>query len=197
MTESTPILTGKFVRLEPLNSSHVAGLWHAAQFDSMWAYMPQHPRTPDQLSALVDEFLRPDYLTHNIPLAIVDTSTNQPVGSTQILDIQWAHRGGEIGWTWLTPRVWRSAVNTECKLLLLTYCFENLGFIRVQLKTDARNERSQQAIERLGAIREGVLRKHRILNDGYIRDSVYYSIVDDEWPKVKANLVRKLKNHAP
>ncbi len=100
----------------------------------------------------------------------------------------------EIGWTWLARDAWRTPINTECKYLLLRHCFEDLGMVRVQVKTDARNVRAQRAIERLGALREGVLRRHRILPDGYIRNSVYYSILDAEWPAVKARLEGLLRN---
>jgi len=125
--------------------------------------------------------------------AVIDTATGQAVGVTSLMDIRRGDRGLEIGGTWLTPRVWRSAVNSECKYLLLRHAFEVLGCIRVQLKTDSRNTRSQRAIERLGAVKEGVLRKHMILHDGYTRDTVMYSIVDDEWPVVKARLEATLK----
>lgn len=110
------------------------------------------------------------------------------VGSTRLIDLSETDRGVEIGWTWLTPSVWRTAVNTECKFLLLRYCFEELNLIRVMLKTDSRNMRSQAAITRLGAVKEGVLRNHRILPDGYIRDSVIFSIIDQEWPNVCKHL---------
>jgi len=122
------------------------------------------------------------------PLVVVDRTTDTIVGSTRYLDIVPAHKAVEIGWTWLTPSVWRTSINTECKYLLLRHAFETAGAIRVCLKTDSRNLRSQAAIERIGGVREGVLRRHRILPDGYRRDSVYYSIIDEEWPAVKARL---------
>jgi len=176
------------VRLETLTRDHVPDLWAVAQHDEIWRYMPVHPRSYDSMSRMVAGIIAETAHGQVIPFATRNLATGQIVGSTQILDIQPAHRGAEIGFTWLTPAAWRTAINTECKLLLLTYCFESMNLIRVQLKTDARNNRSQRAIERLGAVREGVLRKHRILHDGYIRDSVYYSIVDNEWPHVKLKL---------
>ena len=124
---------------------------------------------------------------------IVRKSDERAIGMTAYLDIQPRNRGLEIGGTWLTPDVWRTAINTECKYLLLRHAFETLGCIRVQLKTDARNIRSQRAIERLGAVKEGVLRKHMIVKNGYERDTVMYSITDTEWPSVKANLEEKLR----
>jgi RimJ/RimL family protein N-acetyltransferase len=122
------------------------------------------------------------------PFAIVELASGAAVGSTRYLNITPRDRGIEIGWTWLAPRMQRSAVNTECKYLLLRHAFETLGAIRVQLKTDARNLTSQRAIERLGAVREGVLRKHMIVLHGHQRDTVMYSITDDEWPAVKSRL---------
>ncbi|MDR3711091.1 MAG: GNAT family protein [Capsulimonadaceae bacterium] len=183
-----PTLTGQHVRLEKLSPDHASGLWEASRFDEIWSYMPKRPRTLDEMCAMIESFTTPTYLDSNKPYAIIEAASNAVIGSTQLLDIDWANRGAEIGWTWLTPRVWRSPVNTECKLLLLAHCFETLKFLRVQLKTDARNERSQKAIERLGAVREGVLRRHRILSDGFVRDSVYYSIVSEEWPAVRDRL---------
>jgi RimJ/RimL family protein N-acetyltransferase len=114
------------------------------------------------------------------------------VGSTRYLDIRRENRGLEIGWTWLAAAVQRTAVNTECKYLLLRHAFETLGAIRVQLRTDLRNLRSQRAIERIGATREGVFRQERIMWDGYLRDSVFYSVIDCEWPAVKARLEARL-----
>lgn len=122
------------------------------------------------------------------PWVIEERATGRLAGSTRYLDISWAHRSLEIGWTWLAPEWWGRAVNLECKRILLAHAFERLDCVRVQLKTDARNLRSQKAIERLGAVREGVLRHHRILPDGYRRDSVYYSILSAEWPMVKERL---------
>jgi len=115
------------------------------------------------------------------------------VGSTRFLNISIQNRNLEIGSTWLSPTVWRTRINTECKYLLLKHCFETLGTIRVQLKTDSRNVRSQRSIERLGAVKEGVLRNHMIMPDGYLRDSVVYSIIDKEWVQVKNKLESMLR----
>jgi RimJ/RimL family protein N-acetyltransferase len=123
-----------------------------------------------------------------IPFATVLRESGRAIGSTRYLDIRRADRGPEIGWTWIAPQHQRSAVNTECKYLLLRHAFEDLEAVRVQLKTDRRNERSQHAIKRLGAVREGVLRKHMAVRDGFIRDTVYYSILDSEWPEVRRRL---------
>src|SRR5699024_2902682 len=113
--------------------------------------------------------------------------------STRFLNISIPNSNLEIGWTWLSPKVWRTSINTECKYLLLKHCFEMLGAIRVQLKTDSRNVRSQQAIERIGAVKEGVLRNHMVMSDGFLRHSVYYSVIDQEWSLVKDKLERMLR----
>ena len=129
-----------------------------------------------------------------LPFAVVERATGRAIGSTRYLDIRRNDRGLEIGWTWLGAAYQRTPTNTESKYLLLRHAFDDLGTIRVQLKTDLRNERSQRAIERLGAIREGVLRKHVILWDGFIRDTAYYSILDNEWPGVRKRLEAFLQN---
>jgi RimJ/RimL family protein N-acetyltransferase len=128
------------------------------------------------------------------PFVIFDKSTNEIIGSTSYLDISLQNRKLEIGGTWLDPRVWRTSVNTECKYLLLKYSFEELNLIRVQFRTDARNERSNRAIQRIGAKFEGTLRQEMIVQDGYIRDSNVYSILDKEWEGVKAKLLGFLSN---
>jgi RimJ/RimL family protein N-acetyltransferase len=128
----------------------------------------------------------------SLPFVIEDRETGRIAGSTRLLDFDAANRGVEIGFTWLNPDVWRTRINTECKYLLLRHCFETIQVIRVQLKTDARNVQSQEAIERIGGVREGVLRHHRIMPDGYLRDSAYFSILAEEWPSVKARLERFL-----
>jgi len=181
-------LTGERAELIPMESSHVAALFKAGIHPDIWTYMPRRVTSTDDMKSIVDGALAQRAQGTEFPFSIVDRETGEIVGSSRLLDISTVDRSLEIGWTWLSPTVWRTRINTECKYLLLKYSFETLGVIRVQLKTDARNLRSQAAIERIGAVREGVLRKHRILWDGYIRDSVYYSILDNEWPQVKANL---------
>ncbi len=123
-----------------------------------------------------------------LPFAVIDQKNNRVAGSTRYLDIRPNDRAIEIGSTWLGSEFQRTAINSECKYLLLRHAFEELGAVRVTLKTDGRNEQSQRAIERLGAVREGVLRKHMVMWDGYVRDTVYYSILDSEWPQVKDRL---------
>ena len=182
-------LEGRHVRLEPLAALHAPDLLLAAQDDALWAYMPiPRPRTLAAIEALIADALAAQERGEQLPFAILERGSGVALGSTRYLDLRLEHRGLEIGWTWIAPAQQRTAVNSECKLLLLAHAFETLGCLRVQLKTDSRNLRSQAAIERLGARKEGVLRKHYVLWDGYVRDTVMYSITDEQWPEVKARL---------
>ena len=190
----TPVtLTGRTVRLEPLSLEHVPALTVAGQDDSIWRYMP-YPimRTEADMRAWVEDMLHRQTLGGDVPFAVYHLADQRAIGATRYMDIQAAHRGLEIGGTWYGRPYQRTAVNTESKYLLLRHAFEALGCIRVQLKTDLRNERSQAAIERLGAVREGVLRENLIMPDGYRRSSVYFSILAAEWPSVKARLEARL-----
>ncbi|NOU75773.1 GNAT family N-acetyltransferase [Paenibacillus sp. LMG 31458] len=187
------ILEGERVALLPMQISHITGLLEAAADPNIWAYM-----TPLLSSADVEKFvhqaLEEQKAGLGIPYSVYDKHTDAFVGSTRLFDISAQHRNLEIGHTWYNSQVWRTRVNTECKFLLLKHCFETLNLLRVQLKTDLRNERSQTAIARLGAQKEGILRQHRILHDGYIRDTVMFSILDTEWPEVKKRLESFLNN---
>lgn len=181
-------LSGERAALVPLQEEHLAGLLEAAQAPEIWAYMPLNLMTEAVARAWVADSRAAQAQGTELPFTIFDRETNRIVGSTRYLDISVPNRGLEIGWTWLNPAVWRTRINTECKYLLLRHAFETLDAIRVQFKTDARNLRSQQAIERIGGVREGVLRHHRILPDGYLRDSAYFSILAAEWPEAKRRL---------
>ena len=181
-------LVGEHVALVPMEEAHLDGLCDAGRSPEIWPYMPMQIGGRDDMARLIRDALRARDQGAELPFVIRDRRSGRIVGSTRFLDITPAHRNVEIGWTWLDPAVWRTPVNTECKYLLTRHCFDTLEMIRVQLKTDARNTRSQRAIERLGAVREGVLRHHRIMPDGYLRDSVYYSILLEEWPAVRARL---------
>ena len=193
MNPGPVVLTGSAVRLEPLQQRHAADLLAAAADPAIWRYLPAYqPTSLADMEAWIAAALTGAGTGEQIPFAIVVPSSGRALGSTRFLEIRWDSRALEIGWTWLATTMQRSAVNTECKLLLLRHAFEELGALRVQFKTDLRNVRSQRAIERLGAVKEGVLRKQRINHDGYVRDAVYYSIVDDEWPEVRARLTKKL-----
>lgn len=187
-------LSGHYARLEPLSPRHAQDLFRAGGHESIWRYMPTSVfRAPGDTGAWIDTALADAAGGSQVSFAIIDMAQGRTVGSTRYLTIRREHRGLEIGYTWLTPDAQRTAINTECKLLLLTHAFETLGALRVEFKTDLRNERSQRALERIGAVREGVFRRHMILWDGYIRDSVYYSIVDTQWPEAKAHLREKLR----
>lgn len=190
----TPVtLQGKHVRLEPLSLAHAQDLFAVAQDANVWRYMPAPaPTHSDDVRAWIQDALHLQSRGAALPFAIVDAASRRAIGSTRYLDISAQDRRIEIGWTWLGKDFWRTPVNTECKYLLLQYAFETLGCVRVALKTDLRNERSQRAIERLGAVREGVLRRVVVMHDGYQRSSVYYSILDDEWNAVKTRLQEKL-----
>jgi RimJ/RimL family protein N-acetyltransferase len=188
-------LTGTRVQLLPLQPEHASGLWQAAQDPQIWPYLPTRPQSQQDIEIWIGTALEAQQRGVELPFTVVDVRDNSIVGSTRLLDYFDIYRQAEIGWTWLNPSAWRTRINTECKYLLLRYAFESLNLVRVTLKTDARNERSQRAIERLGAVREGVLRRHRILPDGFIRDSVIYSVIDLEWPQVKTRLETLLCRH--
>ena len=187
-------LFGRLVQLVPLALAHVRDLVEAGRDESIWRLLPYGP--------LVDEDRMADYVRATLerelggaerPFAVVPRATGRACGCTRYLDIQGKHHALEIGGTWYGVDQQRTGINTECKFLLLRHAFEVLGCARVQFKTDLRNERSQRAIERIGAIREGVLRKHMTLPDGFQRSSVLYSIVDDEWPTVMARLEKLME----
>lgn len=183
------VLAGAHVTLEPLNLGHANDLFLAGGDDATWLYMPlPAPKSVDDTESMIRQALIDTEAGREVAFAIVARSSGRAVGSTRFLDIQRVHRGLEIGWTWVGAAWQRTALNTECKLLLLSHAFDGLGAHRVTLKTDARNVRSQRAIERIGGVREGLLRRHRVCWDGFVRDTVYYGIVEGEWPQVKARL---------
>jgi RimJ/RimL family protein N-acetyltransferase len=183
------ILQGKVVRLEPLSLAHIPDLARHANDESIWRYMRYGViRTEAQMRQWVEERLSEQAAGTDLPFAVIHLAAGEAVGCTRYMEIRRQDRGLEIGGTWYGLAYQRTAVNTECKYLLLRHAFETLGCVRVQLKTDLRNERSQRAIERIGAVKEGVLRNHMILPDGVLRHSVYYSIIDSEWPAIKARL---------
>ena len=189
MQISPVTLTGKYVRLEPMTPAHIPALVDPGRDPSIWTYMLYGPVTDEPaMSAWVGDMLRLRDAGTDLPFVVIHLASDRVAGATRYLDIRPAHRGLEIGGTWYGPEYQRTAVNTECKYLLLRHAFENLGCIRVQFKTDSRNIRSQKAIERIGAVREGVLRNHMVLLDGSFRNSVYYSILDNEWPGIKTRL---------
>jgi RimJ/RimL family protein N-acetyltransferase len=186
-------MQGRFVRLEPLAESHVPGLAAIGLDDRIWEYMLYgRMGGVEDIRLWVRQILARAATGTDVPFAVVDLASGRVAGATRYLDIRPEHRALEIGGTWYGIEFQRTAANTESKYLLLRNAFENLDCIRVQLKTDSRNIRSQAAIERLGAVKEGTLRNHMVLPDGTIRHSVYYSILDSEWPKVKSFLEARL-----
>src|ERR1043166_926988 len=189
MEVKSVVLQGKHVRLEPLSEEHVSGLAAIGVGQSFWDFMVYGDiNTVEDMSRWVKELLSRAEKGTDLPFAVIHLPSGRVAGATRYLNIMPKDRGLEIGGTWYGVDFQRTVVNTECKYLLLHHAFETLGCIRVQLKTDLRNERSQKAIERLGAVKEGILRNHMILPDGRIRHSVFYSILDTEWPAVKSRL---------
>lgn len=188
------VLIGKYVRLEPMTERHIAGLAEIGVGQPFWDFMLYGPmNSMDEMADWVSEILGRAAKGTDLPFAVIHLASGRVAGATRYLNIMPEHRGLEVGGTWYGTEFQRTAVNTEAKYLLLKHAFEELECIRVQLKTDSRNERSQKAIERIGAVKEGVLRNHMILPDGYYRSSVYYSILDTEWPLVKARLEEMMK----
>ena len=186
-------LIGRWARLEPLALAHAPGLLEAARDDEVWRYLPTHkPNTLPEMHSWIESAVGDQRAGARYPHAIIELASGRVAGSTSYLDPSPHDRHIEIGWTWLGRDFWRTPINTECKYLLLKHAFETLECIRVQLKTDLRNERSQRAIERIGGVREGVLRKVVIVKNGFQRSTVYFSILDDEWPAVKASLERRM-----
>jgi len=185
------VLEGKLVRLEPIATRHARELAKHAEPDMFKHFIAGIPR--DQSVSALKEFVAAHRgLPNTVSFAILPRKTLKAVGVTTYMDIRAEHKALEIGMTWI-GRAWQgTAVNPECKLLLMEHAFERLGAERVQLKTDRRNLQSQHAIEKLGAVREGILRSYSIAPDGYVTDRVIYSVVAAEWPQVKLRLLTRL-----
>ncbi|GAB1808680.1 GNAT family N-acetyltransferase [Priestia megaterium] len=181
-------LAGTAVKLVPLEKTHEQELYEAAKPKEIWEHLPVKVHSLSDMKRLIESALKAKQEGRELPFVVFDIESHSIVGSTRFLDISPPNKSVEIGWTWYHPSVWRTRVNTECKYLLLKYCFEELKLHRVQFKTDVRNNRSRAAIKRLGATQEGISRKHMVLPDGYVRDSVIFSIIDNEWPFVKKRL---------
>jgi RimJ/RimL family protein N-acetyltransferase len=179
---------GGHVRLEPLALTHVDGLMAAGADESIWTWLPWRLETRDEYATFMQRILEAQEAGRELPWTTVDARSDEVVGMTRLFFVSPSDRRVEIGGTWLAPQAQRTAINTEAKLLQLTYCFETLGCIRVELKTDARNEKSRNAMLRIGAQFEGIMRKHMRTRGGFQRDSAYFAIVDDDWPAVKARL---------
>ncbi len=192
MTIAPVTLEGTHVRLEPLTPAHHAAFCAIGLDEELWRLSPSAVRTPADMAAYIATALAEQAAGRALPFAIVERASGSVVGSTRYGAIERHHRRLEIGWTWLGAAWQRTAINTEAKFLLLRHAFETLGCLRVELKTDALNQRSRAAIQRIGAREEGLFRKHMITASGRVRDTAYYAIVDDDWPAVKASLQSRL-----
>jgi RimJ/RimL family protein N-acetyltransferase len=191
------VLQGLHVQLEPLSERHLPDLFHFGQEPGIWSFLSGAPFVKMQdAEAWLRMALDGQAKAFDVPFAVIDKRSGRTAGTTRYVDIRRPHRGLEIGSTWYGHPFRRTRVNTEAKLLLLSHAFEELSALRVQFQTDSRNARSQKAIERLGASREGVLRQHKVCSDGYVRDSVVYGITSVEWPAIRANLHSLLANDA-
>ena len=185
-------LTGRRVRLEPMRREHLDGFCEAGLFPEIWKWNPAAVNDRDEMRAYIELALKWQADGTALPFALVDLASGKIIGSTRLANIDKANRHAEIGWTWITPDKQRGYANTEMKFLLLRHCFETLGCLRVELKTDALNAKSRAAIVRLGAKEEGTFRSHVICWDGRVRDTVWFSVIAAEWPRVKAGLEAKL-----
>ena len=194
MMETYPVtLDGTYVRLEPLAHAHLSPLCEVGLDDELWRLTTSRIKTRDDMKKYITAALEELKKGKALPFAIVEKVSGKVIGSTRFGNIYPEHRRVEIGWTWVARPWQRTAVNTEAKYLLLSHAFDTLGCIRVEFKTDSTNLRSQKALKRIGAREEGVMRNHMIVPGGRIRHSVYFSIVDSEWPEVKQELEKKLK----
>jgi RimJ/RimL family protein N-acetyltransferase len=183
------------VRLVPLTAEHASALLPVALHEELWRWTVTEIRSAAELDRYIASALRDQELGTALPFATIHRASGTPVGSTRYGNYDPDNRRLEIGWTWVAPEFQRSAVNTEAKLLMLRHAFEELECIRVELKTDALNEKSRSAIQRLGAVQEGLFRKHMITSSGRLRDTVFYSILAEEWPGVRLRLEARLARH--
>jgi N-acetyltransferase len=189
------VLKGDRVELEPLSLDHVGPLCEFGFNEDVWRWTVNKIMTEDQMRGYVESALRDKDQGLALPFATKLSDGHTIVGSTRFGNIDVSNRKAEIGWTWVDPAWQRSFVNTEAKLLMLTHAFEVWGCVRVELKTDALNEKSRNAILRLGAVEEGIFRNHMITDDGRFRNTAYFSIIDTEWEQMKAGLVQKLRSY--
>ena len=192
MTLAPVTLEGRHVRLVPMERAHLPALWEVARDEELWRWTWNAVRTPADLERYVDAALRLRGEGKALPFVTTEAATGRVIGSTRFGSVEPPHPRVEIGWTWIGRPWQRSPVNTEAKYLMLSHAFGALGCLRVELKTDALNERSRRALEALPAQFEGIHRKHMLVRAGENRDSAWHSVLDDEWPEVRANLERRL-----
>lgn len=191
------VLEGRDVRLEPLSLAHHAALCEVGLDEELWRWTLTVIRTPEEMRSYIETALEEQAKGLSLPFATIEQASGRVVGSTRYGNIDQANRHLEIGWTWIGRNWQRTPVNTEAKYLMLRHAFETLGCIRVEFKTDSLNEKSRRALLRIGAKEEGTFRNHMITATGRIRHSVYFSIIDSEWPIVKADLEEKLARPDP
>lgn len=189
------ILTGTKVRMHPLELVHADALERFAYRPELWNWTINEVRSRDDLFCYLERALEEHKSGTSLPFVTVDVASGTIVGSSRFGNIDIPNRKAEIGWTWIDPEWQRSYINTEAKLLMLTHAFETWKCIRVELKTDALNVRSQTAMRRIGAVEEGTLRNHMITDSGRYRDSVYFSIIESEWIGIKTNLIQNLEKY--
>lgn len=182
------VLEGSHVRLEPAQREHAEALWAVGNDPAIWRYIPYVMRDQRDMERHLERAEAELAAGRGLLFTTMDRSSGQPIGGTGLWNVDRQHRRLEIGSTWLTPRLQRTAANTEAKLLMLRHCFEDLGCIRVEFKTDSLNQRSRAALSRIGAVEEGIFRNHFIMPDGRYRHSVYFSIIDSDWPSVRCHL---------
>ncbi len=185
--------TGVHIRLEPLRPTHAAKLLDAARAPEIWEWMPTRPITSESMDAWLAKAAQAESQGREYPFVVVRVRDGRVIGSTRYLDVQEDDRTVEIGWTWYAPEVWGGVVNPEAKYLLMRHAFDDWHAIRVALKTDIKNLHSQAAIKKLGARYEGTLRNQRIRPDGSYCDTVIFSVIESEWPQVKARLEERLR----
>ena len=188
------ILSGDIVELRPLEKEHFAELDSLAKEPRIWEFYTVNGGNSESLMKAMQGGLDDRDKGTQYPFVIYHKAYNILIGSTRFIDIQPLHNKLEIGWTWLHPDYWKTAVNLECKLLLLTFAFETLGVYRVQFKVDVRNMRSRKAVEKIGGIAEGILRNDMVRENGTKRDSVYFSIIDTEWPETKMRITALIQS---
>ncbi len=186
------VLEGEFVRLEPMRVDHLPALVEVGMDESIWKWTNNVVNDASDIERYVREALAMQALGTSLPFVTIEKATGTVVGSTRFGNIDTANKKAEIGWTWINPKWQRTVINTEAKLLMLTHAFETWNCIRVELKTDSNNDKSRNAMLRIGCTEEGTLRNHMITESGRFRDSVYFSIIQTEWESVKQNLTSKL-----
>jgi RimJ/RimL family protein N-acetyltransferase len=187
------VLEGERVRLEPMRRDHLAALTEAGRYEELWKWTTANAAPGEGMAAYMEAALADAEARTALPFVTIDKVSSSVVGSTRFGNIDPANRRAEIGWTWISPQFQRTYVNSEAKYLMLRHAFDVWNCARVELKTDVLNEQSRAAMLRLGAVEEGVLRRHILTHSGRFRDTIYYSILDHEWPAVRARLEARLR----